>query len=350
MNNNEYAIVMNDVSKEFKVLNRHEGLKGSIRDLFSRDYKTVVAVNNVSLSIPHGEIVGYLGPNGAGKSTTIKMMTGVLEPSSGEILVDGIVPYKNRSKNAEKIGVVFGQRTQLWWALPLIESFKILKDIYMIPDKDYNDMLELYRSLVDIDPLLHKPVRQMSLGQRTLSDILAAFLHNPKIVFLDEPTIGLDVSMKSKIRSLIQALNQEKGTTVILTTHDMGDVDALCRRIVIIDKGKMLYDNDIDHLRSFFGSYRTLKLRLAGDMKELTESIRGQLPDCNVEMTEDEEWITILVDEEKRKVMQVLSELQNSYKIRDMQLEEIATEDVIRKIYEGEDKKGINPAEGGGDK
>ncbi|MBR6486266.1 MAG: ATP-binding cassette domain-containing protein, partial [Lachnospiraceae bacterium] len=300
MNNNEYAIVMNDVSKEFKVLNRHEGLKGSIRDLFSRDYKTVVAVNNVSLSIPHGEIVGYLGPNGAGKSTTIKMMTGVLEPSSGEILVDGIVPYKNRSKNAEKIGVVFGQRTQLWWALPLIESFKILKDIYMIPDKDYNDMLELYRSLVDIDPLLHKPVRQMSLGQRTLSDILAAFLHNPKIVFLDEPTIGLDVSMKSKIRSLIQALNQEKGTTVILTTHDMGDVDALCRRIVIIDKGKMLYDNDIDHLRSFFGSYRTLKLRLAGDMKELTESIRGQLPDCNVEMTEDEEWITILVDEEKR--------------------------------------------------
>ncbi len=346
----EKVIIMKDVCKEFKVLNRHEGLKGSFKDLFSRDYKIVKAVNNVSLDIEAGEIVGYLGPNGAGKSTTIKMMTGVLEPSSGEILVDGNVPYKNRTKNAEKIGVVFGQRSQLWWALPLIESFKILKDIYMIPDKDYEDMLALYKSLVDIEDLLHKPVRQMSLGQRTLSDILAAFLHNPKIVFLDEPTIGLDVSMKSKIRTLIHALNQQKGTTVILTTHDMGDVDALCRRIVIIDHGKMLYDNDIEHLRRFFGSYRTLKLRLAGDMKSEKEKIAAELPMCSVGMTEDEEWITVLVDEEKRKVMDVLGQLQNTYAIRDMQLEEISTEDVIRKIYEGAsaDETG-NKEEGGGE-
>lgn len=235
-------IEIQNVSKEFKVLNRREGLKGSIMDLFSRNYKIVRAVDNISMDINQGEIVGYLGPNGAGKSTTIKMMTGVLEPTSGGILVNGNEPYRNRTKNAQEIGVVFGQRSQLWWSLPLIESFKLLKDIYRVGDAEYNGMMEMYRELVDIEGLLHKPVRQMSLGQRTLSDILAAFLHDPKIVFLDEPTIGLDVSMKAKIRELIHALNKEKNTTVILTTHDMGDVDALCRRIVIIDNGKMLYD------------------------------------------------------------------------------------------------------------
>lgn len=203
-------IEIQNVIKEFKVLNRREGLKGSLKDLFSRNYKTVRAVDNISMTIAQGEIVGYLGPNGAGKSTTIKMMTGVLEPTSGQITVNGNLPYKDRTKNAQEIGVVFGQRSQLWWSLPLIESFKLLKDIYQIPDEDYNSIIKLYKSLVDIEQLLHKPVRQMSLGQRTLSDILAAFLHNPKIVFLDEPTIGLDVSMKNKIRTLIHALNKEK--------------------------------------------------------------------------------------------------------------------------------------------
>lgn len=325
-------IEIKNITKEFKVLNRREGLKGSLKDLFSRDYKIVRAVDNISMSIKQGEIVGYLGPNGAGKSTTIKMMTGILEPTSGEILVGGNVPYQNRTKNAQEIGVVFGQRSQLWWALPLIESFKILKDIYGVSDEDYNDMLTLYKSLVDIEPLLHKPVRQMSLGQRTLSDILAAFLHNPKIVFLDEPTIGLDVSMKAKIRTFIHALNKEKNTTVILTTHDMGDVDALCQRIVIIDKGKMLYDNDIEHLKNFFGSYRTLKIRIDGDLKQQAEKIQHELSRFSV--SADDEWISILVDEEKSKVMEVLSQLQQSYEIRDMQLEEISTEEVIKKIYE----------------
>lgn len=325
-------IEIKNVTKEFKVLNRREGLKGSIKDLFSRDYKTVRAVDNISMSIQQGEIVGYLGPNGAGKSTTIKMMTGVLEPTSGEILVSGNVPYQSRAKNAQEIGVVFGQRSQLWWALPLVESFRLLKDIYQIPDKDYEDMLALYKSLVDIEPLLHKPVRQMSLGQRTLSDILAAFLHNPKIVFLDEPTIGLDVSMKSKIRTLIHALNQQKNTTVILTTHDMGDVDALCQRIVIIDKGKMLYDNDISHLKGFFGSYRTLRIRVDGSLPEQAEVIGKLLPKCGVKA--DEEWISILVNEEKLSVMDVLAALQKQFAVKDMQLQEISTEEVIRKIYE----------------
>ncbi|MBR3643066.1 MAG: ATP-binding cassette domain-containing protein [Parasporobacterium sp.] len=324
---------MNGIVKEFKVLNRREGLKGSLMDLFSRDYKTVTAVDNISVEIPRGQIVGYLGPNGAGKSTTIKMMTGVLEPTAGTILVNGVVPYKNRAKNSQDIGVVFGQRSQLWWALPLIESLKLLKDIYQIPDDQYQEMLSFYNSIADMESLLHKPVRQMSLGQRTLSDILAAFLHNPKIVFLDEPTIGLDVSMKARIRELIQLLNEKKHTTVILTTHDMGDVDALCKRIIIIDHGKMLYDNDMQHLKSFFGSYRTLKLRISGDPETQREEIHKIIPDLETGI--DESWISILVDEEKTSVMKVLNTLQQSMKIRDMQIEEISTEDVIRKIYEG---------------
>ncbi|MBQ3918541.1 MAG: ATP-binding cassette domain-containing protein [Oscillospiraceae bacterium] len=327
------AIEIRNVTKEFKVLERREGLKGSFKDLFSRNYKIVKAVNDISMNVEQGEIVGYLGPNGAGKSTTIKMMTGVLEPTSGSIIVNGNEPYKNRTKNAQNIGVVFGQRSQLWWALPLVESFRILKDIYMIEDKPYNDMLELYRSLVDIEPLLHKPVRQMSLGQRTLSDILAAFLHDPRIVFLDEPTIGLDVSMKAKIRKLIAELNAQRKTTVILTTHDMGDVDALCRRIVIIDKGKMLYDNDIEHLKKFFGSYRTLKIRVSGALSEQSKKIQAHFPDMQVSHNED--WISILVNEENMKVVDVLSDLQKHYMIKDMQLEEISSEDVVKKIYEG---------------
>ena len=309
----DQALVMKNVCKDFKVLNRHEGLKGSIQDLFSRDYKTISAVKDVSLEVARGEIIGYLGPNGAGKSTTIKMMTGVLEPTSGEILVNGKVPYKNRTENCENIGVVYGQRSQLWWSLPLIESFKLLRDLYMVPQQQYEDMIELYRSLVDIEPIINKPVRQMSLGQRTLSDILAAFIHNPAIVFLDEPTIGLAVSMKDKTRALIKGLNKEKNTTVILTTHDMGDVDALCRRIVIIDKGTKIYDNDIEHLKGYFGSYRTLHMKLA-----------------------DDTWEQMLIDEKTTDVMQVITEKQKVTKIKDIRLEEISTEEVIKKIYEGE--------------
>ena len=310
---NEPAIVMEHVSKNFKVLNRREGLSGSIKDLFSRDYKTLQAVSDVSLTVGRGEIIGYLGPNGAGKSTTIKMMTGVLEPSEGKIMVNGVVPYQNRTRNSEQIGVVFGQRSQLWWSLPLIESFNLLRDIYLVEEKEYKDMLELYRSLVDLEPILHKPVRQMSLGQRTLSDILAAFLHNPAIVFLDEPTIGLDVAMKSKIRDLILGLNAQKKTTVILTTHDMGDVDALCKRVVIIDKGKKIYDNDMDHLKTFFGSYRTLRMRLDGE----------------------DEWTERVIDENKTDVMKEIEKTQKEHKIKDIQVQEISTEEIIKKIYEG---------------
>lgn len=345
----ENIISLNNVTKEFKVLNRREGLKGSIRDLFSRDYRIVRAVNSISMEVGRGEIVGYLGPNGAGKSTTIKMMTGVLEPTSGEILVNDLIPYKRRAQNAQNIGVVFGQRSQLWWALPVIESFKILKDIYQVSSKNYNDMMELYRTLVDIEDILHKPVRQLSLGQRTLSDILAAFLHNPSVVFLDEPTIGLDVSMKGKIRKLIKALNKEKQTTVVLTTHDMGDVDALCKRIVIIDKGSLLYDNDIENLKKFFGAYRTVKVRLGREAEELTKEnidrlaiqLKGKLLEAHPEAGSltaipNDSWIDVLVHEDEISIMKIVNSIQEHYKIYDLKLEEISTESVIKKIYEGE--------------
>lgn len=344
----EPIIKMAGINKEFKILKRREGIKGSIKDLFSRDYQILKAVSDVTMDIMPGEVVGYLGPNGAGKSTTIKMMTGVLEPSSGEILVNGRVPYENRTKNAQNIGVVFGQRSQLWWALPAIESFRILKEIYQISDQDFKDNLEYFDALVGASDLYHKPVRQMSLGQRTLCDILAAFLHNPSIVFMDEPTIGLDVSMKSKIRELVGTLNKEHGTTIILTTHDMGDVDALCKRIVIIDKGRMIYDNDIEHLRSFFGAYRTIRIqfdRYTGEtdseaqnrqMLEVEDWLKLQFPDSkSLAVSMDDNWIQILINEDEVHMMDVINCIQSSRKIADMNLQEISTESVIRKIYEG---------------
>ena len=344
----EPMIRMTNVNKEFKVVKRREGVRGSILDLFSREYHMLRAVNDVSLEIMPGEMVGYLGPNGAGKSTTIKMMTGILEPSAGEILVNGRVPYENRTRNAQDIGVVFGQRTQLWWALPVIESFKILKEIYQIPEKDYKDNLEYYDALVGAGGLYHKAVREMSLGQRTLCDILAAFLHNPSVVFMDEPTIGLDVSMKTKIRQLVSSLNEKKGTTVILTTHDMGDVDALCKRIVIIDKGTMIYDNDIKCLQQYFGAYRTVKVQFSktvsdfgGDAlekqsKEVETWLAERFPRAkSTVVSVEDDWIQILLNEEEVRMMKVINCIQDNRRIVDMNLQEITTESVIRKIYEG---------------
>lgn len=341
----EPMIRMADVNKEFKVAIRREGVRGSIQDLFSREYKTLNAVNHVTMDIMPGEMVGYLGPNGAGKSTTIKMMTGILEPTSGQILVNGRVPFENRTRNAQDIGVVFGQRTQLWWALPVIESFKILKEIYRVSDQNYKDNLEYYDALVGASELYHKPVREMSLGQRTLCDILAAFLHNPGVVFMDEPTIGLDVSMKRKIRRLVDTLNKEKGTTVILTTHDMGDVDALCRRIIIIDKGTMIYDNDREHLRQYFGAYRTVKIQFdqegdAADVKQQAEEVlawlKEQFPQAaSLSVSAVENWIEILINEEEVQMMKVVNCIQDRRAIVDMNLQEISTESVIHKIYEG---------------
>jgi len=226
--------------------------------LFKREYTTLNAVDNVSFAIEQGEIIGYIGSNGAGKSTTIKMMTGILTPTDGTILVDGRVPYENRIENAKNIGVVFGQKTQLWWDLPLGETYGILKEIYQVPDEMYLKQMEYFNEVLGLNEFMDKQVRTLSLGQRMRADLAASMLHNPKIIYLDEPTIGLDVVVKEKIRKAIKELNKTYGTTIILTTHDMSDIEELSTRILIIDKGRIIYDGNIEKIREEFGYMRKL--------------------------------------------------------------------------------------------
>src|SRR5512138_474336 len=292
-----------NLTKHFKILNRREGLSGAFRDLFSGNYRTVAAVAGVSFDIEAGEIVGYIGPNGAGKSTTIKMMTGILKPTGGTLQVNGLVPYDNRIRQAQSMGVVFGQRTQLWWDLPVIESFKILKEIYKVDQKMFDRHMEMFNDLVGLKSLHSQQVRTLSLGQRMLCDISASFLHNPQVVFLDEPTIGLDISVKAKIRSVIKELNRTRKTTIILTTHDLGDVEALCHRIIIIDKGRILYDGDIKKVNALFGAYRTLKLQIDNFDERTIPLLNEKLcekfgVDSGISIAETEEfWTDVTIDQ-----------------------------------------------------
>ncbi|MBN1890043.1 MAG: ATP-binding cassette domain-containing protein [Thermoflexales bacterium] len=338
---NGTVIHVRNLSKHFRVLNRREGIAGAVRDLFSTNYRLVKAVDGISFDIHRGEIVGYIGPNGAGKSTTIKMMTGVLEPTGGALLVDGRAPHKNREKNAQSIGVVFGQRTQLWWDLPVIESFKILKEIYRVDDATYKRQLNSFDELVKLSALYTSPVRNLSLGQRMLCDIAASFLHNPKIVFLDEPTIGLDVSIKGKIRTLIRQLNETQSTTIILTTHDLGDVEALCRRIIIIDKGKIIYDGDTAHVTSLFGAYRTLKVQIFHFTDDTLEQLAARLKErfgdghaIAIEKTEPG-WTDITVNQDRAPLLEVLSFVMSEFLVKDVRIVEISMVNVVQKIYDG---------------
>jgi len=327
-----------DLSKHFKILNRRQGLAGSVRDLFSRDYRTVRAVDGVSFDIEPGEIVGYIGPNGAGKSTTIKMMTGILKPTSGTILVNGQVPYENRIRQARTMGVVFGQRSQLWWELPVIESFRILKEIYGVDQQSFDKQMAMFDSLVGIGELYSQQVRTLSLGQRMLCDITAAFLHNPSVVFLDEPTIGLDVSIKAKIRSLIEELNRAHNTTIILTTHDLGDVEALSRRLIIIDKGTILYDGSTEKVSDLVGSYRTLKVQLSQqDGGNLNDGVRDRFgEDDGVSVQPEEDgWTAITIDQGRVPLSDVLNHVMTTSQVADVRIEEISMESVVKRIYDG---------------
>jgi len=334
-------IHINNLSKHFKILNRREGIGGAFRDLFSGDYRTVKAVDGISFDIDAGEIVGYIGPNGAGKSTTIKMMTGILKPSAGTIQVNGLAPYDNRIRQAQIMGVVFGQRTQLWWDLPVIESFKILKEIYKVDQQMFDRHMGMFNELVGLKLLYSQQVRTLSLGQRMLCDITASFLHNPQVVFLDEPTIGLDISVKAKIRSVIQELNRERNTTIILTTHDLGDVEALCNRIIIIDKGRTLYDGGARQVNTLFGAYRTLKLQI-NDFDETTiQTLKDKLAgrfgiDHGISIAETEEfWTDVTIDQERTPLSDVLSFVMSGFKVFDVRIVEISMENVVRKVYDG---------------
>jgi viologen exporter family transport system ATP-binding protein len=334
-------IHIENLTKHFKILNRREGLSGAFRDLFSGDYRTVEAVAGVSFDIEPGEIVGYIGPNGAGKSTTIKMMTGILKPSGGILQVNGLVPYDNRIHQAQIMGVVFGQRTQLWWDLPVIESFKILKEIYKVDQKMFDRHMDMFNELVGLKALYSQQVRTLSLGQRMLCDISASFLHNPQVVFLDEPTIGLDISIKAKIRSVIKELNREHNTTIILTTHDLGDVEALCQRIIIIDKGKILYDGNIKRVNALFGAYRTLKLQI-DDFTEATlpllaEKLTNKFgKEHGITIAETEEfWTDVTIDQARTPLSDVLNFVMSNFPVEDVRIVEISMENVVRKVYEG---------------
>lgn len=257
-------IEVRNLSKTYQIAKRKPGLRGAIRGLFKREYETKRAVDNISLSIGEGEMVGYIGANGAGKSTTIKMLSGILTPSSGEVRVNGIVPYRERQRNARQIGAVFGQRTQLFWDIPVRESYDLLRHIYEVPEDQYKKRLQLFVEVLHLEPLLGIPVRQLSLGQKMRCELAAAFLHNPAVVYLDEPTIGLDVAVKTRIRDFIKEMNRLQGTTVLLTTHDMQDIEEICNRIVIIDEGKILYDGDLQSIKQRFGQKRVIHFEVEG--------------------------------------------------------------------------------------
>ncbi len=272
------------LTKSFKKPVRKPGIIGMFTSLFSRKYTVTTAVNDISFKINDGEIVGYIGANGAGKSTTIKMMCGILNPTSGKVLLNGVEPYKKRREIAKSVGVVFGQKTQLWWDIPLIESFVVLKEMYQISDQDYEERMEFLKSTLGISEFLHQPVRTLSLGQRMRADLAAAWLHNPSILFLDEPTIGLDVLVKEKIRQAIKTMNNKYHTTVILTTHDMEDIENLCSRIILIEKGGIIYDGSLKDIKHKFGDAKTISVPYFGDyditsLDDFNQKVKYELKD-----------------------------------------------------------------------
>lgn len=247
------VIEMKGISKTYRIRKREAGIGSAVKALFTRDYTEIHALKEMSFTIPDGQIVGYIGPNGAGKSTTIKILSGILRPDSGECTVNGMVPWEDRKKYVSKLGVVFGQRSQLWWDVPVIESFQLLRDIYRVERGEFQSNLRRLTEQLDLQPFLNAPVRLLSLGQRMRCEIAASLLHSPEILFLDEPTIGLDAVSKLKVREFIQSENRERKITVILTTHDMQDIDALCHRVLLIGKGQLLLDGSIGEIRTMAG-------------------------------------------------------------------------------------------------
>lgn len=323
-------IEVKDLTKVFKKPIRDEGLKGMIKGLFSRKYEEVRAVDGVSFSIEEGEIVGYIGANGAGKSTTIKMMCGILHPTEGSVVVDGMTFEKQRQEINCEMGVVFGQKTQLWWDIPLIETFKILKSIYNISDEAYEERFQYLCELLDMKPFLNQTVRSLSLGQRMRADFAAALIHSPKIVYLDEPTIGLDVLVKDKLRHAIKELNRKYHITVILTTHDMKDIEELCNRIIIIDQGRILYDGSLADIKYRFGNTKTIiaPANVALDDADLTTRFQG------VTIERDEEKTAIKFSMSEVALDEILLYLINTYHIKDFRIQDITIEDITKELYE----------------
>jgi ABC-2 type transport system ATP-binding protein len=325
-------IQVDNLIKDYKQNVRKKGLIGSIQSLLVPEYKVKRAVENISFSINKGDMVGFIGPNGAGKSTTVKMLTGILSPTSGTININGMSPQKDRKKVAAKIGVVFGQRSQLWWDLPVADTYDLLKYIYKIPAKDYDDNMKLFDELLGLHEFISQPVRQLSLGQRMRADIAAALLHNPEIVLFDEPTIGLDVVAKEKIREFIKCINAEKDTTMLFTTHDMMDIEKTCKRMIIIDQGTIIYDGTVDQIKDRYGKDRTLIVEFAEKYSNISLPYGVEI----VQQEENKKWLKFRKDD--IQISGLISELTQKYSILDLTISEPEIEGIIREIYEG----GIN--------
>lgn len=324
-------IEVSGVSKEYKISDHKGGLIGYINHIFNPKYKKNTAVNNISFKINQGEIVGYLGENGAGKSTTIKMLSGLLTPTNGIIKVNGIVPYKNRIQNNFQIGAVFGQKTQLWWDLPVFESFKLIGNLYKMTQKDYEKNLNWIVEKLELKELLNKQVRNLSLGEKMKCEIAATFLHKPKVVYLDEPTIGLDVLVKENIRKFIKEYNKEFNTTIILTTHDVKDVEELCDRIILIDKGKIIYDGNINSFRSKYSNNDFLTI-----FKKETISFINKIKLDGIEVAEESKnYIKIKFNQDKISIIEIIEKFKKYYTILNVETNEAKMEEILKEIYRG---------------
>ena len=319
-------ISIKHISKKFKISKRGAGLKNAIKSFFKREYTIINSLEDINFSIKEGEIVGYIGPNGAGKSTTIKIMCGILVPTSGECIVNGFVPWKNRKKYVKNIGVVFGQRSGLWWDVPPIDSFELLKDIYEIPQQEYEKKLSELKEYLNLEDILNIPTRQLSLGQRMRCEIASALLHNPKILFLDEPTIGLDAVSKLALRKCIKQINEKTKVTIILTTHDMQDIEALTERIILIGKGKILYDGSLDEIKNKYSENRKMNIKFKYTDKKI------DLPNANI-LEQTEESASIVLKHNDDSMADILNKLTNQVEVVDINIEEMSTEDIIAKIY-----------------
>ena len=326
------AIVATSLGKTFRTFDRRPGLTGSLKDIFSRRYRNKVAVDDVTLSIPRGQIIGYIGPNGAGKSTTIKMLTGILTPSTGTVRVNGFDPHRDRARYVRTVGAVFGQRSQLWWDLAVGESFDLLRHLYDVPLSDFQSRLARYDKVLELKEFLHTPVRKLSLGQRMKADLAASLLHNPAVLFLDEPTVGVDVVTKARLREFLHELNREYGTTILLTTHDMQDIESLSHRVVVIDHGRIMHDGNLETLKHRYGARKRLRFTLshAVDLATLTT-----LPTEQVSWSQTNAVELVAAVEAGVDTTKILQQCFALLPIADIRIEEPTIEQVVAALYGG---------------
>ena len=320
-------IIVDNISKTFKVAKRNSGLRAALKSFFKREYVLVEAVKNISFEIEKGEIVGYIGPNGAGKSTTIKMLSGILLPTAGNIRVNGLDPFKDRKKYVSNIGVVFGQRSQLAWDIPAEDTFDLLRDIYKLDPRKYEKNKEELVNLLGIGEIIKKPVRTLSLGERMRCEIAASLLHDPKILFLDEPTIGLDAVSKKIVRDFILKINKEKKVTVILTTHDMMDIDTLAKRIILIGKGQILYDGLLSKLKSKYGSYKIINVNTSDNIHEIR--LKGVISKKKVL-----NGYNFVIDSNVLNLSKFINYISERYTISDIDVENEPIDNIILKLYQ----------------